>query len=265
MYIMDEIRYLYESSVPGSVDYAISEYLLTHLDTIGESTLTSIAENAGVVKSALSKYIARLTKRTSFSAFKESLKLEKEYVEMHTSKKVFHDQAMQYLKREKLYHKSCIEEVRQFVEDIQQVNDILILSAEDYISCFSPFVALCLEDHKRIRTQVFTRSSFEHTGSQELVLFVDPFRSPYDFQMLASMDYEMTAIMKTRRKYFIGRNDNRDYSMQVFTVQESNTFLIQKRLMQLCAEMIVGYTQLFCGMSERGSCQIPLCSSFACY
>lgn len=40
MYIMDEIRYLYESSVPGSTDYAISEYLLTHLDAIENSTLT---------------------------------------------------------------------------------------------------------------------------------------------------------------------------------------------------------------------------------
>ena len=82
MYIIDEIRCIYESSVPGSVDYAISEYLLTHLDVVTDSTLTSIAENAGVVKSAVSKYIEQLNRRQSFSAFKESLKLEKEYVEM---------------------------------------------------------------------------------------------------------------------------------------------------------------------------------------
>ena len=129
------------------------------------------------------------------------------------------------------------------MEDTRQVNDVLILSLEDFSSFFSPFVELCLDDHKRIRTQVFTRSSLEHTGNQELVLFIDPFRSPYEFQMLASMDYDMTTVMKTRLKYFIGRNDNRNHSMHVLTVQEHNTFLVQKRLMQLCAEMIIGYTQ----------------------
>ena len=215
----------------------------THLDAIENSTLTSIANQAGVVKSALSKYIARLTKRNSFSSFKESLKLEKEYVEMHTGRAVLHTEAMQFLKREKLYSKHGMEEVKEFVEDAKQVNDILLLSSEDFGSCFSPFVELCSDDHKRIRTQVFTRSSLEHTGNQELVLFIDPFRSPYEFQMLASMDYDMTAIMKTKRKYFIGRNDNRNHSMHVLAVQEHNTFLVQKRLMQLCAEMIIGYTQ----------------------
>ena len=74
---------------------------------------------------------------------------------------------------------------------------------------------LCLEDHKRIRTQVFTRSAFEQPGNQELVLFVEPFRSPYEFQMLGSMDFDMTNIMKTKKKYFAGRNDNRNNTMQV--------------------------------------------------
>ena len=142
MYIIDEIRCIYESSVPGSVDYAISEYLLTHLDVVTDSTLTSIAENAGVVKSTVSKYIAQLNRRQSFSAFKESLKLEKEYVEMHKSKWVLHGEAMLFLKREKLYHKHALEEVKGFVNDVRSVNDILILSSEDYSSCFSPFVVM---------------------------------------------------------------------------------------------------------------------------
>ena len=244
MYIIDEIRNIYESAVPGSVDYTISEYLLTHLDVVGESTLTSIAENAGVVKSAVSKYIAKLTRRQSFSVFKESLKIEKEYVEMQKSKWVLREEAIQFLRREKLYNKHALEEVKGFVEDVKLVNDILILLSEDYSSCFSPFVELCLDDHKRIRTQVCTRASFKQTGNQELVLFVEPFRSPYEFQMLGSMDFDMTMIMKTKKKYFVGRSDNRsNHSMHVFAIQENNTFLVQKRLMQLCAEMVIAYTQ----------------------
>lgn len=74
-------------------------------------------------------------------------------------------------------------------------------------------------------------------------MFVDPFHSPYEFQMLAGMDFEMTTMMKTGIKYFAGRNDNQNHAMHVLPVQESNIFLVQKRLMQLCAEMIIVYTQ----------------------
>lgn len=91
--------------------------------------MTSIAENAGVVKSAVSKYISRLTKRQSFSAFKESLKMEKEYLEMHKSRWVYREEAMQFLKREKMYSKYGMEEVKGFVDDGRRVNDILILSS----------------------------------------------------------------------------------------------------------------------------------------
>ena len=49
--------------------------------------------------------------------------------------------------------------------------------------------------------------------------------------------------MKVKNKYFAGRNDNRNHSMHVLSVQENTTFMVQKRLMQLCAEMVIAYTQ----------------------
>lgn len=243
MYIIDEIRCIYESSVPGSVDYAISEYLLTHLDTICDCTLSSIAYEAGIAKSALSKYIASLTKQNSFSAFCESLKLEEENAEIHKSRSAIRHEAKQFLEREKMYSKYGIEEVKQFVNDVRQAEDILIFSSEDYISCFSPFVHLCLLDHRKIRTQVYTRMSVEHAGNQDFILFIDPFHSPYEFQMMMGMDFPLANSMKAKYKYFAGRIDNRNKSMQVLTVQENTIFLVQKRLMQLCAEMVIAYTQ----------------------
>lgn len=94
-----------------------------------------------------------------------------------------------------------------------------------------------------IRTQVYTGMSVEHAGYQDFILFIDPFHSPYEFQMMMGIDLPLANSMKAKYKYFAGRNDNRNKSMQILTVQENTIFLVQKRLMQLCAEMVIAYTQ----------------------
>lgn len=136
MYIIDEIRCIYEASAPGSTDYTISEYLLTHLDTICDSTLSFLATDAGIAKSALSKYISRLTKRSSFSAFCESLKLEEENAGIHKSPSAIRHEVMQFLKREKMYSKYGLEEVKQFVNDVKQAEDILIFHHKTIAAAF---------------------------------------------------------------------------------------------------------------------------------
>ena len=76
MYIIDAVEELYESADISSPQEYVSAYILQNLRVIPAKTLSSLAEEIGVSKGYLSKYVSRLTAEGTYAAFQNALSQE---------------------------------------------------------------------------------------------------------------------------------------------------------------------------------------------
>lgn len=208
MAVYEHLKDLYESSRYQSVDFQLSEFLLTHFDDIGSLTLTQIARGAYVTKGSASKFMAKLTQMGTFEAFQNVVSYDGHY-----------QAARIQLARQEAGRLSgrcgavaSMRDIRDLCQALLKAERVLFLTSR---SCSAALdlvtdVLLCSGIKARSKGYYYDRDAIEalaDMGERDVLAFVSGETSAYEQMLRLSVEtgYLELARMSRAQAFAVGR------------------------------------------------------------
>lgn len=238
VYVFNRMREIYETSDPQTIEFVISQYILLNIENIENLTLSKISRDTAISKSAISKYLKKITINSNFALFKNDIKYELGFINISARKvssdlKLFED----ILNRDiafKLYNNYLnIGVIKGFAEMLYKSDKIIFYGNITKKSYFDRLITTLLLNGKKARFTNLPYSNYENQGLDELTkkdmfIIVEPDNSLYEFNLKRSMsiDVLMNFDKIEARKYYIGKPSSNQNNIKIIEVNFGDNIYI---------------------------------------
>lgn len=167
VYVFNRMREIYETSDPQTIEFVISQYILLNIENIENLTLSKISRDTAISKSAISKYLKKITINSNFALFKNDIKYELGFINISARKvssdlKLFED----ILNRDiafKLYNNYLnIGVIKCFAEMLYKSDKIIFYGNITKKSYFDRLITTLLLNGKKARFTNLPYSNYEN-------------------------------------------------------------------------------------------------------
>ena len=194
MYLLQRLRHLYESMPPDSTEYILSRHILHHLSSLQDVTVTSIAQDTAISKSAVSKFFKSLTMGQTFDAFRSSLQLDLQYLSLDDQTiQVYSQEFNQHFKK---YFPLDQDSMHALIQLIKKGRQVIIYGNPGFHDCFDCLVNYLLVQGKDIRYVNWTNGQVQnnelsHMSKEDLLILLEPDNTLFEFILRANMSVDM--------------------------------------------------------------------------
>ena len=227
MYMIDAVEERFESSLPDSPQEKLSEYILIHLRTVPEMTLTDMSLAADVSKGYISKYVSSLTAEGTYASFQNALHQEFGYSCPDRQKIV--EEAVRF---EHQYHEAsrlADRDIAETVKYIETADKVWIIGARGYRGAFIHLIRALWANGKKAR---FVSGAFLNAcpeiisciKPEDTVIIISAADSPerYRLKTAPTLDVLRQLSMQNCQVIYFGEKTGGSGKIKVFPAGKDN-------------------------------------------
>lgn len=259
MYLFNHMRELYETASPGSTEYILAQYILLNIRKTNQLTIASISENTAISKSAVSKFIKKISFDYSFSQFKSSLEFEMQYNILDYQTIIRDAKASQNLTFSIHHQEHHFSDFIQ-TEDIEKLASIL-KEKKKFIFCgdnskkgfFHQLINFLLYDEKDAKyvSWIYSNHQTEDLTSLDessVLIIVEPNSSIYDFFLRQNLSVDISSDLNKKvkaEKIYIGRPSKNTSLFQIIGIESTHYIAIDDMVLSyFTSQLLMNYLQL---------------------
>lgn len=219
MYLLSRIRELYETSNPNTTEYILSQYILKNIKHFDDLSISNMAKETAISKSAISKFFKSISCKNGFHQFKSSMQHEIHYTKLNEQSLISHAKEVGEmclkLKDGKIYKVSDyinLNEIKMLSFALKKAEKIIFCGNDTKKGFFSQLIDYLLYDGKDVKyaSWIYSQDKMDDLTNLDekcLMILVDPRITLYDFYQRFPISVEIILEPSEikAQKIFIGR------------------------------------------------------------